>query len=82
MRKCYVMERSQPVARSVETGQFNDEFIEIHSGLKEGELVLLHPPVRPESLEDLPPETPEGKEEKKQPVQMETKPGSPETVSG
>ena len=30
--------------RELETGQFNDDFIEIKTGLKEGEKILLRPP--------------------------------------
>lgn len=40
---CYVARSGEPEARLVETGQFNDEFIEIRSGLKAGEKVLLRP---------------------------------------
>jgi len=55
-RYCYVMEHAQPMAREIETGQFTDEFIEIVSGLDEGELVLLHPPINPDSQEAFEPE--------------------------
>lgn len=41
---CYVARGLKPERREVEVGQFNDEFIEIKSGLKEGERVLLRPP--------------------------------------
>lgn len=41
---CYVMDGSKPERREVVVGQFNDEFIEIKKGLKEGERVLLNPP--------------------------------------
>jgi RND family efflux transporter MFP subunit len=41
---CYVLKGRKPVPRPVEIGEFNDEFIEIKSGLKEGEQVLLRPP--------------------------------------
>lgn len=44
-RFCYLSGRGQPEAREVETGQFNDEFIEIKSGLVEGDPVMLNPPV-------------------------------------
>jgi multidrug efflux pump subunit AcrA (membrane-fusion protein) len=43
---CYVMNGSAQVRREVEIGDFNDEFIQIKSGLKEGDLVLLRPPER------------------------------------
>ncbi len=41
---CYVANGFKSDKRTVETGQFNDEFIEIKNGLTEGEKVLLHPP--------------------------------------
>jgi hypothetical protein len=34
----------KPERREVQTGEFNDEFIEIKGGLNEGELVLLRAP--------------------------------------
>jgi len=40
---CFVA-RHRPERRLVQTGEFNDEFIEIREGLKEGELVLLQRP--------------------------------------
>jgi hypothetical protein len=33
----------------VQVGEFNDDFIEVKSGLKEGERVLLNPPEIPDS---------------------------------
>jgi len=41
---CYVMGSKEPEQREVETGLFNDNFVEIKSGLVEGEKVLLNPP--------------------------------------
>jgi len=41
---CYVMASSRAEMREVETGLFNDNFVEIKSGLTEGEKVLLNPP--------------------------------------
>jgi len=41
---CYVMASSTPEQREVETGLFNDNFIEIKKGLTEGEIVSLNPP--------------------------------------
>ncbi len=41
---CYVHAGSPPEQRAVETGLFNDSFVEIKSGLQEGEQVLLNPP--------------------------------------
>jgi multidrug resistance efflux pump len=45
----YVMSGSHPQARQVTIGEFNDDFIEIRSGLKEGERVCLRPPTGLES---------------------------------
>jgi HlyD family secretion protein len=44
---CYVVRGLKPERREVEVGEFNDEFIEIKNGLKEGERVLLR---RPDSI--------------------------------
>ncbi len=41
---CYVLNSSRPVEREVETGQFNDTFVQILDGLEEGEEVMLNPP--------------------------------------
>ena len=41
---CYVMTNSGPQKREVETGAFNNNFVEIKNGLVEGEKVLLNPP--------------------------------------
>ena len=41
---CYVMASSRAEKREVKTGLFNDNFVEIKSGLNEGEKVLLDPP--------------------------------------
>jgi len=41
---CYVAQSLTPARREVEVGEFNDEFIEVKGGLKEGERVLLRPP--------------------------------------
>ena len=40
---CYVV-GSKPEKRVVKTGEFNDDFVEIKGGLKEGDKVLLCPP--------------------------------------
>lgn len=45
---CYVAAATGPQRRPVELGEFNDEFIELKSGLREGERVLL---CRPGGLE-------------------------------
>jgi RND family efflux transporter MFP subunit len=43
---CYVMRGLSSEPRRVEIGEFTDEFIEIKSGIKEGERVMLRPPAR------------------------------------
>lgn len=48
-RSCLVANGGTPDRRLVEVGQFNDEFIEIKNGLKEGERVLLRPAEAPSS---------------------------------
>jgi HlyD family secretion protein len=42
-RICYVMASKHAEKREVETGLFNDNFVEIRAGLTEGEKVLLNP---------------------------------------
>jgi len=57
---CYVLNGGAPERRVVETGQFNDTFIEIVSGLEEGETVLLRvPDALREQPGDTAPELPE-----------------------
>jgi len=46
---CYVPSGFGSERREVEVGQFNDEFIEVKSGLAEGERVLLRQPVSTET---------------------------------
>jgi hypothetical protein len=41
---CYLHRSGRPVRQQVETGQFNANFVEIKSGLTEGDNVLLNPP--------------------------------------
>src|SRR6266567_364041 len=64
---CYVLSGLKPEKREVEVGQFNDAFIEIKKGLKEGDKVLLHPPEsgEPETGDQKPIE--KGKEKPPQP---------------
>jgi len=66
-RVCYVL-NGKPEPREVEVGQFNDEFIEIKKGMKEGEKVLLRPPEGTQSQEE--------KEPKQQPKPV-VPPGGP-----
>lgn len=43
-RVCYVVENGKPKRRLVEIGSFTEEFVEIVSGLEEGDVVLLRAP--------------------------------------
>ncbi len=47
---CYCLTGRGPEKREVETGLFNDDFVEVKSGLVEGDKVLLNPP-RPGQVE-------------------------------
>jgi HlyD family secretion protein len=60
---CYVLEGGAQQRRVVETGEFNDEFIEIKSGLKTGEKVLLRLPAASKQEEQ-----DKKEEEKKEPT--------------
>ncbi|MBA7665073.1 hypothetical protein ES703_73139 [subsurface metagenome] len=79
---CYVKAGRSAEKREVETGLFNDNFVEIKSGLTEGEKVLLNPPrwVEPEpAKEQAEPEPEPAKEQEEtepEPAeeQAETKP--------
>lgn len=44
---CYLGNGGKPERRFVEVGEFNDEFIEVRSGLKAGERVMLRPAESP-----------------------------------
>lgn len=46
---CYVQSSAGGVPTAVQVGNFSDQFIEIRSGLKEGDRVMLSPPVAPEA---------------------------------
>lgn len=52
VKVCYVVTGSSPKKREVETGLFNNDFVEIKSGLAEGDKVLLNPPRVSESEAD------------------------------
>ncbi|MBE0540692.1 MAG: HlyD family efflux transporter periplasmic adaptor subunit [Verrucomicrobia bacterium] len=64
---CYVAHGLKPEQRVVEVGQFNDEFIEIKSGLAEGERVLLRTPGGAEAGETVKDRTPREEEKDKAP---------------
>lgn len=56
-RVVYVARATAPEKRVIETGKYNDEFIEVLAGLDEGEAVVLRPPRRvPDGSEGEPPE--------------------------
>ncbi len=44
-RKIFVMDNGQAVERAIELGLFNDKKVEVKSGLKEGDIVVLNPKV-------------------------------------
>jgi multidrug efflux pump subunit AcrA (membrane-fusion protein) len=46
---CYVQNGSSQERRPVTVGEFNDDFIEVSSGIKEGERVCLRAPEEPQS---------------------------------
>jgi HlyD family secretion protein len=48
-RYVYVVKRGRKALREVETGKYNNDFIEIHSGLEAGEEVLLYAEVEMEA---------------------------------
>ena len=60
---CYVANGRKPECRTVEIGEFNDEFIEIKNGIKEGERILLRAveSPTPEKTGDKPEQPPAGK---------------------
>ena len=55
VKVCYCLTDSGPERRVVETGAFNDDFVEVKSGLAEAEVVLLNPPrlIKPASVAEL-----------------------------
>ena len=56
---CYVANGRTPERRLVEIGEFNDEFIEVKKGLKEGERVLLRrAEAQPEKADEQPAQKP------------------------
>ncbi|MBM3833604.1 MAG: HlyD family efflux transporter periplasmic adaptor subunit [Verrucomicrobia bacterium] len=48
---CYVQHGSTTALAPVTVGNFNDQFIEVKSGLKEGDRVMLSPPAAPEDAD-------------------------------
>lgn len=78
---CFLPHGAKPERREVQIGGFNDEFIEIKSGLKEGELVLLKAPdgLQPQTpaLPGKPPEKPKPQLPSGPAVSPATLPASP-----
>lgn len=76
---CYVQNGSGLVPVPVSVGNFNDQFIEIRSGLNEGDMVALTPPVVNDELEintpGIPPQQPARPESKA----VTSAKGTPET---
>jgi HlyD family secretion protein len=63
---CFVSGFGKPERREVQIGEFNDEFIAVKNGVKEGERVLLNPPDIPD----------ESKPSESKPAEPEAKPSS------
>jgi RND family efflux transporter MFP subunit len=72
---CYIGRGSNPERREVQIGEFNDEFIEIKNGLREGEFVLLRPPQGAET------QAPTHTQEHKPPADKAKEPGSAPAVT-
>lgn len=70
---CYVTGSFGPSRREVEIGQFNDEYIEVKKGLKEGDLVMLRLPDGADK-ENAPRESKPVEPEPKQPPAVATDP--------
>jgi multidrug efflux pump subunit AcrA (membrane-fusion protein) len=69
---CYVIKGLTRERREVEVGEFNDNFIEVKKGLKEGEKVLLRPPEAGE---------PQGGDKSKEPKNLDKEKPKPEQSS-
>ena len=76
-RVCYVVENGAPVMRPVETGESNNQFIEIVSGLSKEENVLLHPPTLAEGAANGAEETDEESAPLEEPPVPEKAPAPP-----
>jgi len=84
-RVCYVTTSRGSEIRQVETGLFNDQFIEVCSGLEEGDEVLLHPPKTPPHGSVMVPARPEPEateEETETSVESKEQPADKPAVSG
>jgi hypothetical protein len=76
---CYLMTGSGPEERTVQTGIFNDTFVQIVEGLEEGEEVLLNPP---QIYSELAGPTIESFQGRKPPEESESSQGSGEPQTG
>jgi len=88
---CYVHTLSGNEAREVQTGPYNDKFVQIVSGLNEGESILLNPPrifeqqqgtPLPENLPDIPNLMPVNGQTRERPNGEFMQPGNPDRPSG
>ncbi len=70
---CYLARGARPERHEVEIGDFNDEFIEIKSGLKEGDVVMLRAPEAPSGPV-------QEKGGKKAPEERKAAPSAPATI--
>jgi multidrug resistance efflux pump len=68
---------SKPDRREVQIGEFNDEFIEVKKGIKEGDFVMLNPPEIPDN-ESRPLDKPTPEPEAKPASTVATAPAKPE----
>jgi HlyD family secretion protein len=74
---CYVSNGRESKIRDVTTGKANNNFVEITSGLEEGEKVLLYAPLLPRDDESGLGGQPKGKENSKQTAPTDTKGDEP-----
>ena len=71
---CFIPRGLKQERREVQVGEFNDEFIEVKSGISEGERVLLRPP------EGLEPQKPGKDQKEKTPENKKGQPSAPTIV--
>lgn len=71
---CFIPRGLKQERREVQVGEFNDEFIEVKSGISEGERVLLRPP------DGLEPQKPGNDKKEKAPENKKAQPSAPVVV--
>jgi multidrug efflux pump subunit AcrA (membrane-fusion protein) len=71
---CFIPHGLKQERREVQVGEFNDEFIEVKSGISEGERVLLRPP------DGLEPQKPGKDQKEKTPENKKDQPSAPVVV--